>query len=222
MSICCAFSFSWIFHLYYFPPLVLFFAGMGWAKRVLLQWLLLEAFSRRVGVLLLVQFLSVRRSVRTQCWRWPRRCHSGCFASSPVFSPHIGSAWPAPVQLCCSTCTRRTRALILEELCVSVCECVCARMWLELFSYFSEFQGRKRRGILHHFSKDLWQDFGCGSPLPSPLICPMERSLLLSFTYIITSRNVEKERWWNCLCVCFGLSYRARRPGNSLTLHLAQ
>lgn len=116
-------------------------------------------------------------------------CLLPCF-----FSPHwFCLTCPSPTVLL-HLHTQDTRSHPGGAVCECVCECVRARMWLELFSYFSEFQGRKRRGILHHFSKDLWQDFGCGSPLPSPLICPMERSLLLSFTYIITSRNVEKER----------------------------
>lgn len=49
-------------------------------------------------------------------------------------------------------------------------------------------------GYVAPLLKRFLQDFGCGSPLPPPFICQMERSLLLSFTYIITSRNIEKER----------------------------
>lgn len=220
MSICCAFSFSLIF---FFLPLVLFSLGWGGGS---VCWCsdFLEGFHQRSWSSPL-RAVPLRPSpcaypllatdpsrwapdtrypavhcIREECTLWFRMLclffPPPCVFSSPTLVlldlPQSNSAVPIHA--------RRTRAQPPG----AVWMCV----WLELFSYFSELRGRTRRGISHHFSKD-WHDFGCGSPLPSPLICPTERSLLLSFTYIMMSRNIEKERWWNCLCVCFGLSFRA-------------
>lgn len=64
MSICCAFSFSLIFLLFFFFfPLVLFSLGWGGGSVCWRSDLFLKAFTREAGVLLFMQFLYVRRSV---------------------------------------------------------------------------------------------------------------------------------------------------------------
>lgn len=63
MSICCAFSFSLIFLLFYFFPLVLFSLGWGGGSVCWRSDLFLKAFTREAGVLLLMQFLYICRSV---------------------------------------------------------------------------------------------------------------------------------------------------------------
>lgn len=51
----------------------------------------------------------------------------------------------------------------------------------------------KGDSLLHHFSKSI-ERIQLWISSPSPFSCQMEHSLLfLSFTYIITNRDVEKE-----------------------------
>ncbi|TFK02449.1 serine/threonine-protein kinase ATR [Platysternon megacephalum] len=66
--------------------------------------------------------------------------------------------------------------------------------------------------LLHHFSKSI-EIIQLWISSPSPFSYQMEHSLLfLSFTYIITNRDVEKEDG-GIVFVCFGLSYWADCPG---------
>lgn len=70
----------------------------------------------------------------------------------------------------------------------------------------------KGDSLLRHFLKSI-ERIQLWIFSPSPFSYQMEHSLLfLSFTYIITNRDVEKEDG-GIVFVCFGLSYWANCPG---------
>lgn len=139
-----------------------------------------KVFSRAVGFLLFLQFLSVQGlpqvCVCIHCWRrtWPLAAPGALVQDALPFSWFIFGprSLPAQIQLSVPTGARRTRAVIPEE----ACECVCVFVCVCLEVCFGS-RGRTRRGAWH-FSKDFLRDFGCGSPLPPPFICQMDPFLL--------------------------------------------
>lgn len=160
MSICCAFSFSLIFLLFFFFLLFCFpWDGVGeaCAGGVTYFWrrspekLEFSSCSSFMSVVL-CPLLVTDPSPSAPGTRYPGvHCiHEGCMLWFRMLCLFF---FPSPTLVLLDLPQPSSAVPIHAHRMLSAwrsCVCVC----LELFSYFSELRGRKRRGILHHFSKD--------------------------------------------------------------------
>lgn len=155
-----------------------------------------KVFSRAVGFLLFLQFLSGQGlpqvCVCIHCWRrtWPLAAPGALVQDALPFSWFIFGprSLPAQIQLSVPTGARRTRAVIPEE----ACECVCVFVCVCLEVCFGS-RGRTRRGVFGTSPKTSCEISAVDLLSLHLSSVKWTLSCCFNFHFIITSRNIEKE-----------------------------